>query len=90
MRILISMLAVVVTLAWCCLFAHAAASPPPPQSPPKPAAKTFCNPLNLDYGLIDHRGDKVHRHGRRSGHRPLPEQVLALQHVGSPRLSRFR
>jgi hypothetical protein len=25
--------------------------------------KTFCNPLNLDYGLIEHRGDKVHRHG---------------------------
>src|SRR5688500_1570230 len=25
--------------------------------------KTFCNPLNLDYGLIDHRGKFVHRHG---------------------------
>ena len=29
----------------------------------KAQPKTFCNPLNLDYGLIDHRGKFVHRHG---------------------------
>ena len=29
----------------------------------KAQPKTFCNPLNLDYGLIDHRGNSIHRHG---------------------------
>ena len=29
----------------------------------QPAPKTFCNPLNLDYGLLDKRGKSIHRHG---------------------------
>src|SRR5687768_2301384 len=31
------------------------------ESPSPP--RTFCNPLNFDYGLIDHRGKLIHRHG---------------------------
>src|SRR4051812_34118500 len=44
-------------LAWSTVFVFvsiAAAAPPP---------KTFCNPLNLDYGLISMRGEAIHRHG---------------------------
>src|SRR5688500_6107016 len=42
-----------VTLA-CCSLVHGEGNAQP---------KTFCNPLNLDYGLIDHRGKTIHRHG---------------------------
>src|SRR5688572_2495572 len=40
------------------LFAVIVAAPASGENP-----KTFCNPLNLDYGLIDHRGKNIHRHG---------------------------
>src|SRR5688572_556467 len=51
MRILLFTLALVVAAV---ASAHAAETAQP---------KTFCNPLDLDYGLIDHRGKLIHRHG---------------------------
>src|SRR4051794_35294395 len=44
-------------------FALAAEKTTQPQPQTQPQPKTFCNPLNLDYGLIDYRGDSIHRHG---------------------------
>jgi xylan 1,4-beta-xylosidase len=65
MRILIFAL---VTLGFCSSFACAQDNRPQDRpsstsSPSQPQPRTFCNPLNLDYGLIDYRGDSIHRHG---------------------------
>ena len=53
MRMPVSLFAAVVFLFITAPLVEAASAPP----------RTFCNPLNLDYGLVQMRKEPVHRHG---------------------------